>query len=116
MTAYLPPRRRRRSESRWLFEHLRREEANGEDLLPRWHLIGDLAADTKAGRRAVLALQAEGSLAAQKMMTMRNYDFDAAKRYVKGLAGISAPAGKYKPVPLCNRCSIHTSPMNFSSH
>ena len=33
------------------------------------------------------------------MMTMRNYDFEAAKQYVKELSGISAPAGKYKPLP-----------------
>ncbi len=75
------------------------EEANGEDHVRLWHLIGDLAADAKAGHKAVLALHAEGSLAAQKMMTMRNYDFDAAKQYVKELSGISAPTGKYKPLP-----------------
>jgi hypothetical protein len=33
------------------------------------------------------------------MMTMRNYDFEAAKQYVKELSGISPPAGRYTPVP-----------------
>ena len=72
---------------------------DGEDRLRLWNLIRDLSADAKAGHKAVLALHAEGSLAAQKMMTMRNYDFEAAKQYVRELSGISPPAGRYTPVP-----------------
>ena len=51
------------------------------------------------GHKAVLALHAEGSLSAQKMMTMRGYDFESAKQYVRELAGITPPQGKYAPVP-----------------
>lgn len=72
---------------------------DGQDRLRLWNLIRDLGADALSGHKAVLALHAEGSLAAQKMMTMRGYDFDSAKQYVRELAGISAPQGKYAPVP-----------------
>jgi 4-hydroxybutyryl-CoA dehydratase/vinylacetyl-CoA-Delta-isomerase len=72
---------------------------DAEDRMRLWNLIRDLGADAKGGHKAVLALHAEGSLAAQKMMTMRGYDFDHAKQYVKELAGISPPEGAYKPIP-----------------
>jgi 4-hydroxybutyryl-CoA dehydratase/vinylacetyl-CoA-Delta-isomerase len=72
---------------------------DAQDHLRLWNLIRDLGADAKAGHKAVLALHAEGSLAAQRMMTLRNYDFDHAKQYVKELAGIAPPAGTRAPIP-----------------
>lgn len=64
------------------------KRSTADDRLRLINFIRDLCADTYAGRTAVLTLHAEGSLAAQKMMTLRGYDFSKAEEYVRRIAGI----------------------------
>lgn len=67
------------------------EQRSGEERLRLINFIRDLCADEYAGWKSVLTLHGEGSMAAQKMMTMRSYDFGKAEEYVKRIAGIGVP-------------------------
>ena len=52
------------------------------------NLVGDLTASDYGGYQEVLAIHAEGSIEAEKLTILRNYDHAAAKRYACALAGI----------------------------
>jgi len=52
------------------------------------NLASDLLARNYAGYQNVLAVHAEGSLEAEKLMIWRSYDPEPARRLVRGLAGI----------------------------
>jgi 4-hydroxybutyryl-CoA dehydratase/vinylacetyl-CoA-Delta-isomerase len=54
-----------------------------------YNLIRDLTADAYGGWRLVTELAAGGGLAAQRIVTMREYDFDAAEAVAAKAAGIS---------------------------
>lgn len=53
------------------------------------NLISDLTASDLGGYHAVLAVHAEGSIEAEKMMVYRSYDPERAVAYAQKLAGIS---------------------------
>jgi 4-hydroxybutyryl-CoA dehydratase / vinylacetyl-CoA-Delta-isomerase len=53
------------------------------------NLAGDLLAREYAGYQAVLAVHAEGSLEAEKMMIARSYDLSRAVAYARQLAGLA---------------------------
>ena len=53
------------------------------------NLASDLTASDFGGYQEVLAVHAEGSIEAEKLTILRNYDTAAAKAYAKELAGIS---------------------------
>jgi aromatic ring hydroxylase len=57
------------------------------DRLAMMHLISDLTARDFGGYHAVLAVHAEGSIEAEKMQILREYDLDRVTAYAAGLAG-----------------------------
>ncbi len=59
-----------------------------EDRLRALNLASDLTASDFGGYQEVLAVHAEGSIEAEKLTILRNYDAGAAKAYAKELAGI----------------------------
>ena len=59
-----------------------------EDRLRALNLAADLTASDFGGYQEVLAVHAEGSIEAEKLTILRNYDAAAAKAYAKELAGI----------------------------
>ena len=61
---------------------------NGSNLDLCSQLKRDLTADEYGGKQQVTTLHAEGSLSAQKMMTLRGYDFASAEDMVKTIASI----------------------------
>lgn len=76
-------------------EHLRRAFAgakgvSGVDRLRLMHLVSELTANDFGGYQAVLAIHAEGSIEAEKLTMLREYDAEAARRYAKWLARIEA--------------------------
>ncbi len=64
------------------------DKSTSEQRLRLLNFIRDLTADEYGGKQMVTTLHAEGSLAAQKMMTLRGYDFVSAEDEVKTIAGI----------------------------
>lgn len=60
-----------------------------EDRVKMYNLIRDLTADAYGGWKLVTELAAGGGLAAQRIMTMREYDFEAAAKMAKKEAGIA---------------------------
>jgi 4-hydroxybutyryl-CoA dehydratase / vinylacetyl-CoA-Delta-isomerase len=59
-----------------------------EERLRALNLASDLTASDFGGYQEVLAVHAEGSIEAEKLTILRNYDSAAAKQYAKALAGI----------------------------
>ncbi|MDQ3700815.1 MAG: gamma-aminobutyrate dehydratase, partial [Chloroflexota bacterium] len=60
-----------------------------EARLRALNLAADLTASDFGGYQEVLAIHAEGSIEAEKLTILRNYDAAGAKAYAKGLAGIA---------------------------
>jgi len=65
------------------------DKSTSEQRLRLLNFIRDLTADEYGGKQMVTSLHAEGSLVAQKMMTLRGYDFVTAEDEVKTIAGIT---------------------------
>lgn len=61
---------------------------SGKDRLKALSLVRDLVASEFATYQEVLAVHAEGSLEAEKLMLFRSYDPKPALAFVRGLAGI----------------------------
>lgn len=59
-----------------------------EDRIRMYNLIRDLTADSYGGWKLVTELAAGGGLAAQRIMTLRQYDFATAEEDAKRAAGI----------------------------
>jgi aromatic ring hydroxylase len=59
-----------------------------EARLRALNLAADLTASDYGGYQEVLAVHAEGSIEAEKLTILRNYDVSAARKYARGLAGI----------------------------
>lgn len=66
------------------------EKSTSEQRLRLLNFIRDLTADEYGGKQQVTTLHAEGSLSAQKMMTLRGYDFASAEDIVKTIASIDS--------------------------
>ena len=64
----------------------------GRERLKALMLVKDLVASGFGAYQEVLAVHAEGSLEAEKMMVLRSYDGRPATAYVRRLAGLTAPA------------------------
>jgi 4-hydroxybutyryl-CoA dehydratase/vinylacetyl-CoA-Delta-isomerase len=65
------------------------EGSDGEYRLRLFHAIRDLTADAYGGWKLVTNLQAGGGLYAQRIVTRRHYDLEAAKRKALKTAGLS---------------------------
>ncbi len=65
------------------------DKSSADQRLRLLNLVRDLTADAYGGKMMVTTLHAEGSMAAQKMMTLRGYDFETSEDMVKTIAGIS---------------------------
>jgi 4-hydroxyphenylacetate 3-hydroxylase C terminal len=66
-----------------------REGVSGDDRLRALALVKDLVASEFATYQEVLAVHAEGSLEAEKLMLLRSYDPASALAFVRRMAGIS---------------------------
>jgi len=64
------------------------EKSSADQRLRLLNFVRDLTADEYGGKQMVTTLHAEGSMAAQKMMTLRGYNFAVAEDMVKTIAGI----------------------------
>jgi len=64
------------------------ERSTSDQRLRLLNFVRDLTADEYGSKQQVRTLHAEGSLAAQKMMTLRGYDFASADDIVKTIASI----------------------------
>ncbi|HKY15595.1 MAG TPA: 4-hydroxyphenylacetate 3-hydroxylase N-terminal domain-containing protein, partial [Microthrixaceae bacterium] len=73
-------------ETRAVLEKYYAAAGDAEERLRMMHLISDLTARDFGGYHAVLAVHAEGSIEAEKMQILREYDADAAIRYADELA------------------------------
>ena len=69
-----------------------------EERMALVNLAGDLLAREYAGYQSVLAVHAEGSLEAEKLMILRSYDPGPAVEYARTLAGLGGadPAGRIR--------------------
>jgi aromatic ring hydroxylase len=65
-----------------------REGVDGEARVRALNMVSDLTTGDFGGYHAVLAIHAEGSLEAEKMMMARAYDGRRALNYAKQLAGL----------------------------
>jgi aromatic ring hydroxylase len=65
-------------------------DTSGRNRLKALTLVKDLVASEFSAYQEVLAVHAEGSLEAEKMMVLRSYDARAAVAFVRELAGLSA--------------------------
>jgi 4-hydroxybutyryl-CoA dehydratase/vinylacetyl-CoA-Delta-isomerase len=65
------------------------EGTDGEYRLRLFHAIRDLTADAYGGWKLVTNLQAGGGLYAQRIVTRRHYDLEAAKRKALKTAGLT---------------------------
>jgi aromatic ring hydroxylase len=70
-----------------------RAGAEAEPRLRALNLAADLTASDFGGYQEVLAVHAEGSIEAEKLTILRNYDAGKAKAYARGLAGIEVEGG-----------------------
>lgn len=66
---------------------------DGEYRMRLFHAIRDLTADAFGGWKAVTNIQAGGGLYAQRIVTRRHYDLEAAKDKALRLAGLSGDDG-----------------------
>ncbi len=66
-------------------------EVDGEYRARLMHTIRDLTADAYGGWKFVTNLQAGGGLYAQRIVTRRHYDLDAAKQKALAAAGLAEP-------------------------
>jgi aromatic ring hydroxylase len=64
---------------------------SAEERLRTINLISDLTTGELGGYHAVLAIHAEGSLEAEKLTILREYDQERAKNYARRMAGTSNP-------------------------
>jgi len=62
---------------------------SGKERLQALSLVKDLVASEFSAYQEVLAVHAEGSLEAEKLMLFRSYDAKLALAYVRGLAGLA---------------------------
>jgi aromatic ring hydroxylase len=62
----------------------------GRERLTALMLVKDLVASAFGAYQQVLAVHAEGSLEAEKMMVLRSYDSRPATAYVRRLAGLAS--------------------------
>src|SRR5207244_11132272 len=67
-----------------------RTGVSGKDRLKALSLVRDLVASEFGAYQEVLAVHAEGSLEAEKLMVLRSYDRRPAVEFVRQLAGLSA--------------------------
>ncbi len=74
-------------ETRAVLEKYYAAAGDAETRLRMMHLISDLTARDFGGYHAVLAVHAEGSIEAEKMQILREYDATAARAYADLLAG-----------------------------
>jgi aromatic ring hydroxylase len=65
-----------------------RAGVGGRDRVRAMNMVSDLTTSEFGGYHAVLAIHAEGSLEAEKLMIYRAYDHGRALRYAKELAGL----------------------------
>jgi aromatic ring hydroxylase len=65
-------------------------DTSGRNRLKALTLVKDLVASEFSAYQEVLAVHAEGSLEAEKMMVLRSYDARDAVAFVRELAGLSA--------------------------
>ena len=63
---------------------------DGESRLRLFHAIRDATADALGGWRAVTNVQAGGGLYAQRIVTRKFYDLEAAKAKARAAAGLEA--------------------------
>jgi 4-hydroxybutyryl-CoA dehydratase/vinylacetyl-CoA-Delta-isomerase len=63
----------------------------GKERLQALSLVRDLVASEFGTYQEVLAVHAEGSLEAEKLMLFRSYDSSAALQFVRSLAGLKTP-------------------------
>jgi len=68
-------------------------KVSAEHRLRTINLISDLTTGEFGGYQAVLAIHAEGSLEAEKLTILREYDQERAKSYARQMAGISTSIG-----------------------
>ena len=61
---------------------------DGEYRACLFHAIRDLTADAYGGWKAVTNIQAGGGLYAQRIVSRKHYDLDAAKRKALAVAGL----------------------------
>lgn len=66
-------------------------EVSGEDRTRLFHAIRDMTADAFGGWHLVTNVQAGGGLYAQRIVTRKHYDMDAAKAMAREAAGLDAP-------------------------
>jgi aromatic ring hydroxylase len=64
-------------------------QTGGRDRLKALTLVKDLVASEFGAYQEVLAVHAEGSLEAEKLMVLRSYDRRPAVEFVRQLAGLS---------------------------
>ena len=62
----------------------------GAERIALLNLASDLLARNYAGYQSVLAVHAEGSLEAEKLMIWRSYDAKPARAYARELAGLDS--------------------------
>jgi 4-hydroxybutyryl-CoA dehydratase / vinylacetyl-CoA-Delta-isomerase len=62
---------------------------SAESRLRAMNMMSDLTASNLGGYHAVLAVHAEGSIEAEKLMILRNFPFDAAVQLARESAGIT---------------------------
>jgi len=67
--------------------------ADGEYRMKLFHAIRDLTADSLGGWKFVTNLQAGGGLYAQRIVTRKHYDIEAAKQKALHAAGLAEHAG-----------------------
>ncbi|MHB8618529.1 MAG: 4-hydroxyphenylacetate 3-hydroxylase C-terminal domain-containing protein [Chloroflexota bacterium] len=65
-----------------------KEPYPAEERMRMMNLVQDLTASDFAGYQAVLAIHAEGSIEAEKLAILREYDLHPALAYAQRLAGI----------------------------
>ncbi len=65
-----------------------RKGVDGEERIRAMHMVADLTTGEFGGYHAVLAIHAEGSLEAEKMLIQRSYDATRVVDYARRLAGL----------------------------
>ena len=71
-----------------------REGVDGEERIRALRMVSDLTTGEFGGYHAVLAIHAEGSLEAEKLLIARSYDAAAAIDYARRLAGLDRSEGQ----------------------
>jgi 4-hydroxybutyryl-CoA dehydratase / vinylacetyl-CoA-Delta-isomerase len=67
-------------------------EVSGEERTRLFHAIRDMTADAFGGWHLVTNVQSGGGLYAQRIVTRKHYDMDAAKQLARHAAGMETPA------------------------